>query len=560
MKARLPLLLALLFVLHAVHAAQAASGGLHVIVTFPSLVPDVEQLACKGDVVEALVPPSVDPHEYQLTPSDVEKLRSADLIVSTGHAPFEKRIEELVEEGVVRARLFVVWRVEGVHLLRNPVTGQVNLHMPIYDPRNYIAFIRALARVMGELRPECSSFYTGRAEAIAARLEELIAKAPRLQAPAVADMPFVQYAVEWLGLRVEALLVPQPGLPATSALVEEARRVLAGGGVAVVTEPVKAAASKRLLGLAAEYGAPVIRVPSPLVPKPIPEKLEYIVEQVERVKGARGVAAAVVIPDWVLWLGVVLSASLAFGALSTLVAARRLYFLAAGLPHSSLLAATIAIPLSAVIGGPEYLWAAAAAVVLAHLFSLLVEKGVDPDVAASVFVSATASASVAAMYYVLSRFSLQAELWAYILGDPLLVDPGSVLLAVCVACATLLATILVYREEVCIGLDPNGARLAGIRVKLYDAILVSMLAAVSVLLLRIVGFVVEHVLVLLPGAVAVTAARGMWRALLYALAAAVIAGVAGLALALTLGVAPAAAIGGVMVTLYAASLVYRARR
>ena len=250
---------------------------------------------------------------------------------------------------------------------------------------------------------------------------------------------------------------------------------------------------------------------------------------------------------------------MAFGALSILVAARRLYFMAASLAHSSLLAATLAIPLAYWVGGGVRGWAVLVAVALTMLFYALIEKGVDVDIASSVFVAAAASASVASMYYVLTSFPVSASLWAFILGDPLLVTLGDALATLLVGVASLLFTLLTYRENVCIGIDAAGSRLAGLRVKLYDALTFSALAAASVLLLRSVGFVVEHVLLLLPGAIAATVARGAWRALAYSLIASITAGLVGLALALILGVAPAASIGGVMLALYVAALVYRRR-
>ena len=548
--------LAVLTLLAAVLASRA--GALLIVVTFPSLVGDVKQIVCRGDRVVSLVPPSVDPHEYQLKPSDVELLEKADVIVSTGHAPFEKRIAELVEEGVVHARLVVVWRAPGVRLLDNPVTGEPDLHMPIYDPRNYIAFIRYLARILSEANPSCASVYEEKAGAVVERVEGLIARAPRVEGVAVADMPYAVYAVEWLGLRVESLLVPEPGLPTTPPLVEKASRLLSRGAWAVVTEPPVAKPSRLLLELAASHGAPVLRVPSPLANGTIPEKLEYIVSQLGGLRAEHRAVAAV--PQWLLWVLVVAAASVAFGSLSVLVAARRLYFMAASLPHSSLLAAALAVPIAFWVGGWIPLWATLLAVAAALVFYALIEKGVDVDVASSVFVSASAAGAVAAMYYVLSRYSLEVSLWAYILGDPLLVTPSDALLALGVAAASLAYTLLTYRENICIGLDPEGSRLAGIKVRLYDAATTVVIAAAAVLLLRIVGFVMEHVLLLLPGAAAATAARGMWRVLAYGVLAAVAAGLSGLALALILGAAPAATIGAVMLAIYVASLAAGRRR
>jgi len=57
-----------------------------------------------GDSVNVvyLIPPGADPHEYQLTASQIELLRKASVIVTTGgHLPVEKKIAELKAEGTI---------------------------------------------------------------------------------------------------------------------------------------------------------------------------------------------------------------------------------------------------------------------------------------------------------------------------------------------------------------------------------------------------------------------------------------------------------------------------
>ena len=270
-------LLSLTLLLHQAHS-------LTVVVTFPSLQPDIQQLLCPGDRVISLVPPSVDPHAYQLKPSNIQLLQQADLIISTGHVPFEKQIEELVSKGVIRAELIIIWKIPGIRILRNPDTGQPNLHMPIYDPLNYVAFIKRVATALQRLNPGCFNVYRENAEKVIERVMEMYRSAPRLRMVAVGDAPFTVYAVDWLGLHVEALLVPEPGLPSTPEIYRRITRLLHEGAVAVVTEPSVSKASQTLLRIAREAGAPVVYVPSPLVQKTIPEKLEYIVEQVERLR------------------------------------------------------------------------------------------------------------------------------------------------------------------------------------------------------------------------------------------------------------------------------------
>jgi len=66
-----------------------------VVVTFSYLKPDVERLLCNG-VVYAIAQVGVDPHEYQLKPSDIDVLKNADIIVSTAHTHFELDIREHV--------------------------------------------------------------------------------------------------------------------------------------------------------------------------------------------------------------------------------------------------------------------------------------------------------------------------------------------------------------------------------------------------------------------------------------------------------------------------------
>ncbi len=284
---------AVLSILVAAYTPTSGGGGegargLLVVVTFPDLVSDVKQLLCPGDRVVSLVPPGVDPHEYQLTPSDAALAERASLVVSTGHAPFEVRLRSIVP----RDRLVEIPRIPGIVLLRNPDTGQPNLHMPIYDPTNYVRFITYLAKRLAQLNPRCGDTYLAKAKRIAAEVEDLEESAPRLSAPAVGSLPPTQYAVEWLGLHERLLLVPEPGVAPTQGLLEEARSLLRGGAVAVILvdsrgEPL-GKPDAVLADMARSLGSPVIKVPAPFINGTIPSKLAYIEAQVEKLTSGRG--------------------------------------------------------------------------------------------------------------------------------------------------------------------------------------------------------------------------------------------------------------------------------
>jgi len=249
--------------------------GLLIVVTFPSLEGDVEALACQGDVVESLVPPGIDPHTYSLRPSDMELLREADLIVSTGHIPIELRIRELVASGELKARLLDITELKGVRVCVNPVTGKPNYHSILYDPNNYIIFVETLSEILSDLRPSCAQHYNLTATSIVEGVLEAVKRVPRMDVTAVADNPIVQYAVEWAGIHIELVLVAEEGLPPTPALVEKARALLSTGNASlvVVVEGKPGKASLTLAQMAREYGVKVLEVPSPIDPRPFYQKI-----------------------------------------------------------------------------------------------------------------------------------------------------------------------------------------------------------------------------------------------------------------------------------------------
>jgi len=260
------------------------------------------------------------------------------------------------------------------------------------------------------------------------------------------------------------------------------------------------------------------------------------------------------------WVVAAASVGLAFGSLSILVATRRLHFLAGSLPHSALLSVLLGIIVANTLSVPVYLASIIFAVVLVTIAWALIEKGVSSDVVAAAFVSFCSSAAVILGYIVLSMFPLKESLWAYILGDILLVDWNTVFFSAATAVVVLSATLTTYIEHVCIAVDGSGVKLAGIRVSLYDIDLLSMLAATATALLRAAGFVLEHVLILLPGTIATNLAKSATQALLYSLTISLTASLAGLFLGLVLNQPPSGLIGLLLFTAYILSLIASRRR
>lgn len=282
--------IALALIALAITAQQALSQvvveeGLDIVVTFTYLVSDVEQLICTGDRVTALVPSGVDPHEYQLTPSDVDLLRNADLIISTAHTSFELKIRELVNSGEVNASLIETPYVSGVKVLVNPSTGSLNLHAVTYDPYNYAAFLAKLTEEMSLHRSSCRDFYYVKLAQVLVKLVELTTSVKKVRGLAVGESPLTQYAVEWLGIEVENFVLAEHELMSPPSTLREIEDSVERGVVdfIVVIEGSNSAAHSYLLDLAERYNRTVLRIPTPLAEGTTLSKLTKVVEQVNEV-------------------------------------------------------------------------------------------------------------------------------------------------------------------------------------------------------------------------------------------------------------------------------------
>ena len=256
-----------------------------------------------------------------------------------------------------------------------------------------------------------------------------------------------------------------------------------------------------------------------------------------------------------VWVTVMLSAGIAYGSLAPVIAARKLYFLAGAAPHAAFLAAVAGIALSGVLGLDRSFAALLVGLALLYSIGLAIHRGRDPDIATSVFVAFTASTTVIAVYFVLSAYPLETDIATIVVGDPLLATRKEALISAILGALCLAASGLTYCEQACIGIDPDTARLSGARIWVYDIILFTLLALVSVALVRIVGFVLEHVLVLLPASIAVTGAWSARSAFLVSLISGVSASILGLSLALILNQAPSGITGLTLLAVYIALLI-----
>ncbi len=256
-----------------------------------------------------------------------------------------------------------------------------------------------------------------------------------------------------------------------------------------------------------------------------------------------------------VWVIVLVSAAIAFSSMSTVIAARKLYFLAASSPHSALLAVAVAIVAAHVVGGDIYGWSLVLGVVLIYLAGYAIHRGIDPNVATAVYVSFTASGGVLMAYYALTRYPVGFDLASLIVGDPILATWREATAAGIAAAAIILLILFSYREQISIGLDPESVRLTGINIRFYDWLIFTILGVTVITYIRITGYILQHVLVLLPGSIAISRARGSYEALEIAIVTALSASLLGLHTGILLDLSPPGLTGLYLLLFYLAGLI-----
>lgn len=262
-----------------------------------------------------------------------------------------------------------------------------------------------------------------------------------------------------------------------------------------------------------------------------------------------------------VWVVILASSAVAYGALSTLVAARRLYFLAGASPHAALFAVILSLPLSAALGmGTEIIWSIVIGVLLIHIAGYAIHRGIDSDIATSVFVASTASGSVLAGYYVLTRYPVEFDIASLIIGDPLLTSLNDIIFASIIASVTFLGVYLTYREQISLGIDRDSAYLSGMSVKVYDLLIFTLLGVVAIGMLRIVGYILEHILILLPSSIALTTAKTMNEALEISIVTALTASLIGLHTGIIFNLSPAGLTGLILLIYYVISLMFSSKK
>ncbi|MEM4866252.1 MAG: zinc ABC transporter substrate-binding protein [Sulfolobales archaeon] len=202
---------------------RADSSSILVAVTHPSLLVVVN--AVGGERVNALsiVPFGADPHHYEPPALElITLLRDARVVLMTGpsHLPIEERIEEIYRHGVFDWILlnYRNYIENGLRMLINPVTGQVNPHGYFLSISGLRSIALSLYKALVALDPEGRDYYESRLKVFLDYLERLDGTIKYL----VRDektirvglvTPILQYACVEAGLEVTYLLLHEHDAP-----------------------------------------------------------------------------------------------------------------------------------------------------------------------------------------------------------------------------------------------------------------------------------------------------------------------------------------------------------
>lgn len=212
--------------------------------------------------------------------------------------------------------------------------------------------------------------------------------------------------------------------------------------------------------------------------------------------------------DPILMISFVLM-GVAMSSASVIVYYRRLEFLVAEAVHTSFLSILAGLIVEHFTGINYLIPSLLVALCIIYMTGYLVKTGLSTEKASAVITAVASALSVLMIHLTTTRIPLRYSITGLIIGDPLLLTRGDALIAIAISLTIIALSNLSVREIIEIGIDELSARLTGVRVEFYDLLAYSIIGAASVGLLRLAGYVMEHVYLLMPPTVATLYSRSM---------------------------------------------------
>jgi zinc transport system substrate-binding protein len=155
--------------------SQTQQGTINVLTTFYPIFDFTQNVAGDKVNVTLLVPMTTDVHDFNPTPSDIEKVASADVLIYNG-AGLEPWINQLVA-AANNPKLVVIDASQGITLI--PVSQEFQKNNQTVDPHVWLDPVLAEQEVENILQglikvdPKDQQYFTANAQAYEAKLDQL---------------------------------------------------------------------------------------------------------------------------------------------------------------------------------------------------------------------------------------------------------------------------------------------------------------------------------------------------------------------------------------------------
>jgi zinc transport system substrate-binding protein len=240
--------------------AAPAADRLLVAASIAPLADFVRQVGGDHVSVVTLVPPGASPHTYELTPSQVEQVARARLLVLNG-VGLEYWADKLVQ-GAGNPNLIVLDTSQGIEIL-DGASGALGGNPHVWlDPRNAIVQVEHIRDALIQSDPAHAEVYRDRTQAYLDQLQALDREVTE-EIGTWSSRQFIAFHPAWVyfarryGLEQAAVIESSPGREPSPAevarIIETARRI---GARAIFAEPQFSA--KAAQTIAEETGAAVL--------------------------------------------------------------------------------------------------------------------------------------------------------------------------------------------------------------------------------------------------------------------------------------------------------------
>ena len=230
---------------------------------------------------------------------------------------------------------------------------------------------------------------------------------------------------------------------------------------------------------------------------------------------------------------------------------RGLSFLIAAVAHAALGGAALGVFL-AVHGVPlpPELFALALSLMVAVLAGVAGGRTLETvRMETAVGVAFALSMCVASLFLYYIPPAMQPLIWSYIVGDPLLVTDVELVMLSASASLTVLVFTVFRREFIYVCFDPEGAAAHGLRTRLYNTVMLVLIAASVSLACKVVGAILMYVVTIMPAAASSRLSRSMASMILLTGVSSLVCQLLGLTVSAAVNV-PASAVAGLLCSVF----------